>query len=165
MKIHIVLIVIISITIVASCSKTSWQSIEVQEDTSWHEIIRFNLYTPFERNKLFSDAINSYGAPVMTGTSGDSKSNLTYDEYLGDYGRIRIYNEAADSENGWTFDTWLELNPGELYLEDVIPNQYLKDVQYQQGKWKLSISPPSRSWYFTFELEENAIIKISDMQL
>jgi len=139
--------------------------IDVPENTRWNEIIEINIYSPFEREKLIKNAIESYGYPIMTRTSGDKKNNLTYDEYLGDYGRIRIYNEANDTEQGWEVNTWLEVSPGKLYLENVISKRYLKDIQYQNGNWKLSVSDPLRTWYFTFELEDNAITKISDIQL
>ena len=45
---------------------------------------------------------------------------MFYKEYVGKHGRIRVYDEAYESEEAWESAQWLEVYPGKLYLKDVI---------------------------------------------
>lgn len=136
--------------------------VEIPAGTPLKKVINIDIYAPFERTILLNDPETEYGQPKNGGSKSKGNHYVFFDEYVGKHGRIRIYNEAYQSERGWESNEWLEVFTGGLYLDDVIHHEYIKEIEIKEGRWKLYFRPQNRSWYLTLELEGKAVTKIID---
>jgi len=135
-----------------SCSR-NWKSVEIPAGK-----------TPKDRESLLHGAEEAYGRPRDSGTGGSKKDWVSWKEYVGKHGRIRVNDESYETEEGWATTQWIEIFPGGLYLDDIVRGEYLNNVSRKKGRWKLSIYPPQSPWCLTLELDGNAVVKINDIQ-
>ncbi|MBK8247520.1 MAG: hypothetical protein IPK85_09010 [Gemmatimonadetes bacterium] len=122
-----------------------------------------DIYVPFDRATLLKDAELAYGPPASVGHNSESSSNTVFDEYIGAVGRVRIYDELVQTEEGIDGSKWLEVYPGALYVEDLVNAEYLAKVKRHEGDWKVSIRPKDLSWYLTLTLTGRVVTKIIDL--
>lgn len=145
-----------------SCSD-DWKRVQLPNGTAVTDVLLVDLYGPFDRSTLLRNSEDAYGEPRSSGSESKGNDHVFFKEYVGKHGRIRVYEEAYQSEAGWESAQWLEVYPGKLYLRDVIRKQYLADVGVANGNWKLSLMPSDRSWHLTLELNGEAITRIADL--
>ena len=131
------------------------------EDLKLNDVLLLNVFAPYEHNTLLDDSEKYYGEPAQIGNESKGKDYVNYKEYKGKYGRIKIYEENYESEEGWETANWLEVYPGAVYLEELVNRKYLEKIRRMEGKWKLSLSPKNKSWHLTIYLENHAITQLN----
>ncbi len=136
-----------------------WQEVELRKGTSVADVISIDLYAPFDRSTLLGRPEVTYGEPRRFGT--DKKGY--FKEYVGQHGRIRIYEETYDDGEGWESAQWLEMYPGKMYLREVVRSPYLRKVDVANGEWKLSLVPADGSWYLTLGLDGETVTRVADL--
>jgi len=150
----------VALVVLTSCGGPSRNTIELPEGSFNEDFLKIsNLYAPYDVDKLIWEAEDAYGEPTDFRVVD---SNVSFAEYGGKYGRIRIYEEVYQEQRGSPeIHRWLELYPGKLYLKDVIQEKYLDQLDPGRGTWDVYIRPSSGNpWYMLLELDSNAITKI-----
>lgn len=143
-----------------ACSDPRDTRIDVPAETQVEDVLKRALYAPFDRETLLDEPEDAYGTPDMVGSEGD---HVTFLEYVGDVGRVRVYMESyIDPTEGPIFSTWLESYPETLYLDDVLAPEYSLVAATKDGAWTLHIAPEDRSWRLSFRLDGRAIQSIID---
>ena len=142
-------------------TKETWETVELPAGEI-ADVFAIDLYAPFSRSVLLDNADDAYGEPTNVGSDSKGRDYVFWNEYEGKHGRIRVYTEAYESDEGWVDAKWLRVYPRELNLSDAIHEKCLSDIRLHDGKWKLSFIPLKRSWAITLVLEGTAISEISD---
>lgn len=147
----------------ASCGGEPWEQIEVSNETLRADVLAIDLYAPLDREALLRDAERAYGSPKSAGSESQGTDYVWFKEYVSRVGRVRVYEEHYQTDDGMAGSQWLETYPGALYVEDLLRSAYASRLPHHSGAWKATFMPKDRSWYVTVAFDGRAVTKVSDL--
>ena len=145
--------------LLCSCSG-NWRTIELPSSTKVQDVAYGTLFAPFTIDQLL-DPLSLDEEPVDTGSDSKGKDYVFWKEYRGHNGRIRVYDEHYETDYGWVDAQWIEIYPGQMYLGDVVNEEYLSGVSRHDDEWILSFTTTEHKWFLTLSLDGKVVQAVS----
>ena len=141
-------------------SKEHREDISLSDGGSFTDVLAIDPFTPLDSLVVMhGDMEAHYGSPSDTGTEIVGKTHfLGFEEYVGRYGRIRIWLEhGIDQYDNGIYNRWVTVFTSGLYLSDVLRPSFVADITPAEGTWFIDVRRRDDKTFLVITLEGQAV--------